>query len=156
MKLVIYTQIRENYAAHNGFTGENHWKCKGGETYIVPNLTAEHVRKIKDKGIPTLASLIEDLNESFEEYIIDYVILEDDAKAHEDYEAPYILKYLDGKWVSTRVQEGRDWGFHESIVSCTKTYTMVAGGEKEDFKTLYTLVDGRTMDREEFISIQKA
>ena len=41
MKLVINTQYRENYAAHNedfvpGIS-ENYWKFKGGSTYVVPH-----------------------------------------------------------------------------------------------------------------------
>lgn len=32
MKLVIDTQIAENYAAHGGFTDEFRWKYKGGST----------------------------------------------------------------------------------------------------------------------------
>jgi len=30
MMLVIRTQFQENYAAHQGFTGEYRWKMKGG------------------------------------------------------------------------------------------------------------------------------
>jgi len=152
MKLVIYTQIKENY----GDADKPYWKFKGGETYIVPNLTVAQALKIKDKGIPTLLSLIEDRNNSFEEYVQNWAVLDDDVATHEDYEAPYILKYVDGKWVCTQVQEGRDWGFHESVVSCTKTYTMVAGGDRQDYKAVYTLVDGRTMDWEQFNQAHKA
>ena len=59
MKLVITTQIRENYAAHNGFNGEYYWKMKGGNTYVVEDLSSKHVNKIADGGIPTLTKLIE-------------------------------------------------------------------------------------------------
>ena len=152
MKLVIYTQCKENY----GDTDKPYWKFKGGETYIVPNLTVDHAVKIGKMGIPTLLSLIESRNPMFEEYVQNWAVLEDDVATHEDYEAPHILSHTEGKWVSTQVQKGSDWGFHESIVSCTKTYTMVAGGDRQDFKALYTLVDGRTMDWEEFTKIQKA
>ena len=150
MKLVIYTQVRENYAAHNGFTGEYHWKNKGGDTYIVPNITVAQALKIKDKGIPTLTALIEDRNESFEEYIVEWAVLDDDVVTHEDYEAPHVLNYTEGKWVCTQVQEGKDWGFHSSIKHCTKTYTMAPNGERKDYKAMYTLVDGRVMDWQEF------
>mgnify|MGYP003704381755 FL=1 len=40
MILVIATQDRENYAAHNGFTGEYHWKMKGGSMYKVTGIPA--------------------------------------------------------------------------------------------------------------------
>jgi len=38
MILVIDTQDRENYAAHNGFTGEYYWKMKGGQSVKVLNV----------------------------------------------------------------------------------------------------------------------
>ena len=41
MKLVIQTQYKENYGAHD-WNGEGecpqYWKFKGGETYVVPNV----------------------------------------------------------------------------------------------------------------------
>jgi hypothetical protein len=142
MKLVIYTQIKENY----GSADKPYWKFKGGSTYIVPNLSAKQVLKIKDKGIPTLLSLIEDLNNSFEEYVQNWAILDDDVATHEDWDSPYILSFTDGKWVCTQVLEGSDWGFHRSVKSCTKSYTMGKNGDRQDYKAVYTLVDGRVID----------
>ena len=76
MKLVIQTQYRENYAAHNdGYThgvDESYWKMKGGATYVVLDLTQAQINRIVDNGIPLLTALIEDRNEAFEEYIIDW------------------------------------------------------------------------------------
>ena len=41
-KLLIQTQIRENYAAHD-WDGQGevpqYWKCKGGNDYFIPNFT---------------------------------------------------------------------------------------------------------------------
>jgi len=146
MKLVIYTQCKENY----GTADKPYWKFKGGDTYIVPNLTADHAVKIGKTGIPTLISLIESRNPMFEEYVQNWAMLDDDVATHEDWEAPYVLSYTKGKWVCTQVQKGNDWGFHESIVSCTKTYTMAAGGDKQDYDAVYTLVDGRTVGWQDF------
>ena len=60
--LVIQTQHRENYGAHN-WDGEGecpqHWKFKGGNTYFVTDLTTAQIDKIAQKGIPTLSLLIE-------------------------------------------------------------------------------------------------
>ena len=38
MILVIDTQDQENYAAHQGFTGEYYWKMKGGQSIKVTNI----------------------------------------------------------------------------------------------------------------------
>ena len=44
--LVIQTQYRENYAAHNENyehgVDEPHWKFKGGTTYVFPNFQVFH------------------------------------------------------------------------------------------------------------------
>ena len=76
--LVIQTQYRENYAAHNeGYehgVDESYWKFKGGSTYFVSDLTEAQINKIIKKGIPTLSDLIEYSNEACEEYILDWEI----------------------------------------------------------------------------------
>ena len=75
MMLVIDTQDRENYAAHQGFTGEYYWKMKGGSSYKVLNIPqgvdpAEIVE--------TVRSDIEDLDSNyFRSEIIDYNLQED-------------------------------------------------------------------------------
>ena len=62
MKLVIQTQFKENYGAHD-WDGEGecpqYWKFKGGETYVFPNLIPNDVTRIRESGIPTLGNLIE-------------------------------------------------------------------------------------------------
>ena len=60
--LVIQTQHKENYGAHNwDGTGEcpQHWKFKGGNTYFVSDLTSKQINKIAQGGIPTLEKLID-------------------------------------------------------------------------------------------------
>ena len=78
--LVINTQYRENYAAHNEDykhgIDEPHWKFKGGSTYFVDYLTDNQIAKIEQFGIPTLSNLIEFTNEASEEYVLDYEIRE--------------------------------------------------------------------------------
>ena len=72
MKLVIHTQIRENYGAHD-WDGQGdcpqRWKCKGGNTYVVLNLTEKQIDKIADSGIPTITSLISEDNDYYNEYV---------------------------------------------------------------------------------------
>jgi len=38
MMLVISTQDHENYAAHQGFTGEFYWKAKGGSEFKITGI----------------------------------------------------------------------------------------------------------------------
>jgi hypothetical protein len=75
MMLVIDTQDRENYAAHNGFTGEYAWKMKGGQSYKVL-----HIPKGVDPAeiLEVVRSDIEDLNNNyFRSEIIGYGLQED-------------------------------------------------------------------------------
>ena len=76
--LVIHTQYRENYAAHNDDyehgVSEAYWKFKGGSTYFVTDLTPGQINKIAQGGIPTLTKFIEYSNEASEEYILDWEI----------------------------------------------------------------------------------
>jgi len=77
MITVIQTMCMENYAAHNGFTGEYHWKNKPGSTYIVESVDPAEVNKV--------ASLIEDdRNDVHYEYIVDQF------EADDDYESEFV------------------------------------------------------------------
>ena len=75
MMLVIDTQDRENYAAHNGFTGEYYWKMKGGASVKVINIPK---RVDPTTIVEAVRSDIEDLdNNYFRREIIDYNLQED-------------------------------------------------------------------------------
>lgn len=77
-KLLITTQIQENYGAHDwDGTGEcpQYWKFKGGNDYVIKNFTdfgrvTETVMALRDK--------IECDNEAFREHIIDFEVVADD------------------------------------------------------------------------------
>ena len=88
MKLVISTQTRENYGAHD-WDGigpvPQYWKNKGGSEYIVDDI--EHFVTIDDdffaKNIQSIvydyiARKIEEKSDYFEETIIDYSIEDND------------------------------------------------------------------------------
>jgi len=146
MKIVIQTQVRENYGAHDwDGVGEcpQYWKAKGGETYVVPNLTVDQVLKIKDTGIPTLTALICTVNDGFEEYVIDWSILDDDAVVCEEWETPFNLYWEAGKWVARRTEVNGEYGYmHHKVASKTEQYDMLIGGERENYKAVYTMTNG--------------
>jgi len=75
MILVIDTQNQENYAAHQGFTGEYYWKMKGGSSYKIQNVPqgadpAEIVELVRKD--------IEESNDYFRVDIIGYGFESDD------------------------------------------------------------------------------
>ena len=130
MKLIIDTQHRENYAAHDwDGTGEclEYWKNKGGYTYVVENLSSAQVSKIRKEGIPTLSKLIERSDEFFQEFILDFTFVDDVATPWDDYEAPWILKYENSNWIATR--KPTHWA--KPVV---ENYTMTAEGGRENYK----------------------
>ena len=70
-KLVIYTQVYENY----GDADQPHWKAKGGGDYFVRNVDeCDMVDVIVDR----VRGQIECNNEMFREYIIGWRVVADD------------------------------------------------------------------------------
>jgi len=77
MKLVINTQVYENYGAH-AWDGRGecpeYWKAKGGNDYVVKNFRGKDVTQ----AVMVLRSQIEEDSPYFREHIIDFNIVADD------------------------------------------------------------------------------
>jgi len=143
MKIVITTQVRENY----GSADKPYWKFKGGDTYVVPNLSVEQTLKVKDHGIPTLKALIETRNEGFEEYVVDWSILDDDAVVCEPWETPFNLYWEQGRWVARRTVNNDEYGYMRAeVASKTEQYDMLMGGDRENYVAVYTMRNGDVVD----------
>ena len=143
MKIVINTQFRENY----GDSDKPYWKFKGGDTYVVPNLSVAQTLKVKDHGIPTLKALIETRNEGFEEYVVDWSILDDDATVCEPWETPFNLYWEQGRWVARRTVENGEYGYmRNEVASKTEGYDMLMGGDRENYVVTYTMRNGDVVD----------
>jgi len=149
--LVINTQHRENYAAHNeGYrhgVDEAHWKFKGGSTYYVTDLTEANVNSIVANGIPTLTKLIEDKNEAFEEYIIDWEIRDigNDGKGPicNEWEIPVKFTYRDGAWrCSTHHTPGDESYWNRAIRCRAEQWTPGVGGTRNDYQCQYKTANG--------------
>ena len=157
MKLVIQTQHRENYGAHDwDGKGEcpQYWKFKGGETYVFPNVNPNDVARIRESGIPTLTSLIETKDEGWEEYILDWSFEDDDAVVCEEWESPWVLEYSEGKWVANRITERDDyWG--GDILSKHESYNMVPGGQREDYSQKLKMSTGKMLTYGEYCASLK-
>jgi hypothetical protein len=70
-KLLIQTQVYENY----GSADEPYWKPKGGSDYVVKKFKA--LNKVTE-AVMVLRSQIEQDNEFFREYIINFEVVADD------------------------------------------------------------------------------
>lgn len=74
MKTVIETMCRENYAAHNGFTGDYAWKNKPGSTYIIDSVDKEEVNEV-------VALIHEEYNDVHYEEVVSRFTAEDDYQS---------------------------------------------------------------------------
>ena len=72
--LVISTQILENYAAHQGFTGEYSWKNKGGHEYKVLDIDVNRAKEIFE----SVVSKCTNDDDYFQEFVIDWFVESDD------------------------------------------------------------------------------
>lgn len=84
MKLLITTQVYENYGAHDwDGTGScpQYWKAKGGNDYVIKNFKGNRRRSLADsatEAVMGLRSQIESNDMFFYEKIIDWSIKSDD------------------------------------------------------------------------------
>jgi hypothetical protein len=120
LRLVIETQCRENYGAHN-WDGvgscPQRWKSKGGNTYV---LDFDHSQDNAKDLVKALRPLIEDRNESYQEFILDWSIVDRDETPWESWESPYfITRNFYGNFVAERELPLRE-GSKESFVMMPK------------------------------------
>jgi len=146
MKLVINTQYRENY----GSAQTPHWKFKGGETYVVENLTQVQVEDAVKSGCPDLSKLLTRMNSMSEEYVIDIGAVENDKVVCDPWEAPIKLVYA-GQWKAVQVIENDEYSCMNKAIK-RKTITWVLGDDNS-YEVKYEMQDGRILSYAEIIEV---
>ena len=145
-KLVIQTQHKENYGAHDwDGKGEcpQYWKFKGGNTYVVRDLSSAHINKIAEHGIPGLTKLIESSDYYFQEYILGWEIVEDDAKECEDWDSVIEFQWKIDRWTCLRVQNNDEFGYmRREILAKSEQWIPLEAGERTDYKCQYKTAKG--------------
>ena len=143
-KLVIHTQYKENYGAHDwDGKGEcpQYWKFKGGTTYVVPNFKDfNNVESV----IKSLEALITYSNDGSKEYILEWSIVPHSQKVCEDWESPTNL-WLNpvGKWEAIKVTDNREDGWmRKEILEKTETWTLLPEGDRTHYKAEFLMEDG--------------
>lgn len=145
MKLVIYTQYRENYGAHSwdgSGTCPQYWKSKGGDTYVYENISLKHVDKIRLEGIPTLKSLIEYHTDYAHEYVIDWSVQSDYFEPCEEYEISTVLAYRNNNWYASRTKDNSYAQLPADVVRQVDTWRMLPQGQFAEFESTITLKTG--------------
>jgi len=160
MKIVIQTQTRENYGAHDwDGKGEcpQYWKFKGGDTFIMEGVTVEQ-SGCKDFWAK-LESLIEVRNESWEEIVIHSDLIDDiDFKLEDhiqEWEIPTYIEYdtLIKRFRGTRIQKNDEFGYmRREIVEKTESFLMGPSQERIDYKCMYLMEDGHRGWSQDFLS----
>ena len=107
MKVIMETQVCENYGAHD-WDGEGecpqHWKMKGGNTYIVDGVGIEDASS--EEFYDTLIDLINIRDEYWEEYVLGTVLVDEvDFKLSnhiETWEKPIMVSSEGGKFIASK------------------------------------------------------
>jgi hypothetical protein len=145
-KLVITTQVKENYGAHDwDGKGEcpQYWKFKGGNTYVVRDLSTAHINKIANNGIPTLTALIESKDEAWEEYILGWEIMEDNARECEKWVEPIEFQWSMDRWTCLCYTTNGEYGYmRKEILAKSEQWIPLEGGERFDYKCQYKTANG--------------
>tara|TARA_B100000929_G_scaffold230158_1_gene186539 strand:- start:242 stop:691 length:450 start_codon:yes stop_codon:yes gene_type:complete len=134
MKLVIVTQFRENYGAHNwdGFGDcPQGWKNKGGEIFVM-DISLDELNSIdfeEPAVIRELIPLIEYATDYSTEDVIDWHFADDHDEIGMEWEVPFVItRQNDGSFLCTRYTRAElHWtGNWEGMET---TYTMGNAGE---------------------------
>jgi|TARA_B110000259_G_scaffold139154_1_gene156707 hypothetical protein len=129
MKLVISTQFKENYGAHDwDGTGEcpQYWKFKGGDTFVMSGPTTEEDAK-------NITRFVEYADDGSQEYVISTEVMEDDAVVCEEWETPWnVYKELDGSYYASRFVKAEDY-WKPGFKGKAQSYLMQPCGQQAHF-----------------------
>ena len=162
MKIVLQTQHRENYGAHD-WDGEGecpqYWKCKGGDTYVVHGVTAKEAQSPKFWEL--LYKAVESKDELFEEYVIGEELVDDidyvESDHVEDWDAITSLVPAgddsNPEWLATRVKEA-DHCWQKGVKGSVELWKQVDGA-RVDYRLMYEMEDGRTLLYREWLAEKK-
>lgn len=161
MKLVIYTQVRENYAAHNGVIDptQARWKNKGGDIYVVENIDPSIVLQSSEEDLEELKSIFDYVtedNNSFQEYVISWEVMADDEEVGEPWETPYIIEagYLGSQGAHFRrvTDNTTEYGWlHRLITQKEETWIQMKNGDRRDYRATWTMKGGVRITTEKML-----
>lgn len=170
MKIVIQTQILENYAAHDENyshgVDEAYWKSKGGNTYVVEGVSIEDAQS--EGYYDTIFDLITENNPSFQEYVLGSDLIDDADFVESDHKQPWeSITYItqEGEqFRATKTVENGEYGYmRKEIAKTVETYIMKDRDgdsfvsqffENGTFRKQFHLVDGAVcQNQSEFLNV---
>tara|TARA_B110000483_G_scaffold206161_1_gene250287 strand:- start:130 stop:645 length:516 start_codon:yes stop_codon:yes gene_type:complete len=161
LNLIIQTQYKENYAAHNEDyehgVSEPYWKFKGGSSYLITDvdfINSEYLQGLVDET----AFIHSYENPASMEYVLDWELIDEkNLSDHiEHWETPYLLsKNEKGLWTSKRVTDNGEYGYmrHE-ILSKVQVWTYKNESKDiESYHVEYVMVDGTKIEGEKSLGV---
>jgi len=166
MKIVIQTQYKENYAWNEdgtlGTGADAYWKFKGGDTYIVNDVTADQAQlsTFWDK----LEAMVTYSNDASMEYILDMEVVDEADFKLEDHIQPWETPtYLnmrpsgDLAFAKRVYKNDPEYGYMRSeIAEKVETWTALPRCEREDYFCQFKMEDGALLSSEQLQSFLEA
>lgn len=154
MHVVIFTQYRENYGEPN----KPYWKNKGGDTYVLTDVTVEEVAfpgKLP-KIMSDLFALIEYSNDMSSEAVVDWELRDGEFQADPDsWDVPIFIRREGDEFLASQTTHNNDWQFRDEIATKHETWNMIWESDRRNYKVEYTLRDGRVVDEDGLIQFLK-
>lgn len=154
MKLVIQTQYRENYAAHNEDyvhgVSDAYWKFKGGDTFVVSCSIAD----AQDPEFRQAAfDAVSYSNEASEEYVLDYNFI-DDAEFRmsdhvQEWETPTLLWFDGEHFCATKKTDNTDMGYmRKEILEKIETWNGCSESvtQRKNYTASFRMEDGSLLN----------
>ena len=149
MKIVIQTQNRENYGAHDwDGKGEcpQYWKFKGGETYVLHDVDVDDAQQ--SDYWDRIETTLESSSNYCEEYIIGVVLVDEVdfvlSNHIESYESAIDLIELADIGFTARQIVVNDGMWRNELARKFTTWTIV-DGERQDFECSYEFINGKIL-----------
>jgi len=133
MKIAIQTQYRENYGAHDwDGVGEcpQYWKCKGGSTYILRDISVETAMGVSAaKLVEGISKMISSADDYSTESVIGWELLDNcEADPCDDWEIPWTVMFDIGAVSGyTAYRENK-------LDDVSESYVMEVGGKRSDYR----------------------
>ena len=158
MKIVIQTQICENYGAHS-WNGEGecpqYWKFKGGNTYVVHDVSI--AENMSSGWWYQLEKSIVSRSEMFEEYIISSVVVDeidfDESDYVDEWDSPINLCFAQGRFLATRHSKF-DY-VSDGIVGKLEQWVQEEG-DREDYVLMYERENSTFVTYKEWLAEKEA
>ena len=129
MKLVIQTQFKENYGAHDwDGVGEcpQYWKFKGGDTFVLEGPTTE-------QDVKNITRFVEYADEGSQEWVSGSSVEADNAVVCESWETPWTITKDDDGYYASRFVKAEDY-WKPGFKGKAQSYLMQPCGQQAHFQ----------------------